>query len=209
MMYNVFLLLLILTVCQATYLSVKRTSSGSSVHIPNFSARDGPVTPPPPPPPTGPMGGNFMPLPPPIPCDDFNANNGIGCIYLVSNASHLVTPLVLGNVTMPSNNPTFTVNPPKEIGPSGAWFSFRTLLNWTNTTDPIVPWQGVVQYSAKDAEGITYIFQTVMTFGGGAVDIGFDFPQHHGIDVGPEVEYHPSFAIGFQIVNKGKEKKRN
>lgn len=32
-----------------------------------------------------------------------------------------------------------------------------------------------------------YIFQIVFNFGGGAVDISFDFPQHHGLDVGPEV----------------------
>jgi hypothetical protein len=106
----------------------------------------------------------------------------------------------------------------------------------------------VPRYSAKDASGITYIFQIVFNFGGGAVDISFDFPQHHGLDVGPEVrftnarlavieplqilriatprqmhsinravcsrvavqltraqvEYHPQFFTGFQIVDKKK-----
>ena len=140
-----------------------------------------------------PMGGNFTPIPPPIQCDDFKANNGIACVYVVSVAKMLVTPLVIGNVSMPDKNPHFVVSPPKNIT-EGGWFSFHTLLDWSNQTAPIDPWSGVVQYSSKDATGITYIFQIVFNFGGGAVDISFDFPQHHGLDVGPEVRSIIAFA---------------
>ena len=133
-----------------------------------------------------PIGGNFTPVPPPIQCDDFYATNGVACIYVVNNATKLVTPLVIGNVSMPDKNPSFVVQPPKVIT-GGGWFSFHTLLDWANKTAPVDPWSGFVQYSSKDASGITYIFQIVFNFAGGAVDISFDFPQHHGLDVGPEV----------------------
>ena len=149
-----------------------------------------------------PIGGNFTPIPPPIQCDDFKANNGVACVYVVSVAKMLATPLVLGNVSMPEKNPHFVVNPPKNIT-EGGWFSFHTLLDWSNQSAPVDPWSGVVQYSSKDATGITYIFQIVFNFGGGAVDISFDFPQHHGLDVGPEVraELHlrASFARAFTL----------
>ncbi len=133
-----------------------------------------------------PIGGNFTPVPPPIQCDDFYATNGVACIYVVNNATKLVTPLVIGNVSMPDKNPSFVVQPPKVIT-GGGWFSFHTLLDWANKTAPVDPWSGFVQYSSKDASGNTYIFQIVFNFAGGGVDIGFDFPQHHGLDVGPEV----------------------
>jgi hypothetical protein len=100
------------------------------------------------------MGGNFTPIPPPIQCDDFKANNGVACIYIVSVAKMLVTPLVIGNVTMPDKNPHFVVNPPKNIT-EGGWFSFHTLLDWSNQTAPVDPWSGLVQYSSKDTEGVT------------------------------------------------------
>ncbi len=101
-----------------------------------------------------PMGGNFTPMPPPIQCDDFKANNGIACVYVESVAKMLITPLIIGNVTMPDKNPHFVVNPPKNIT-EGGWFSFHTLLDWSNQTAPIDPWSGVVQYSSKDSAGIT------------------------------------------------------
>ena len=146
-----------------------------------------------------PVGGNFIPLPPPIQCDDMRVTNGTSCIYLVSNASKLVAPLELGpNVSMPNN---FVVKPPQMIT-EGGWFSFNTLIDWSNATNPIItPWSGVVQYFSKDLSGNTYIFQIVFNFGAGEIDIGFDFPQFHGIDAAPEVQYDPQWFTGFQIVD--------
>jgi hypothetical protein len=95
-----------------------------------------------------PIGGNFTPVPPPIQCDDFSNNNGIACVYVVSVAKMLITPLVIGNVTMPAKNPKFVVDPPKEIT-TGGWFSFHTLLDWSNKTAPVDPWSGVVQCGAR------------------------------------------------------------
>ena len=46
------------------------------------------------------------------------------------------------------------------------------------------------------------LFQVVMLFGGGGVDIGFDFPQRKGIDVAPEILYDPYWFTGFQVVDK-------
>ena len=106
-----------------------------------------------------PIAGDFTPLPPPIECDDFYASNGIACIFVQSVATKFVTDLTLGNVSMPDNNPTFVVDPPATIGPEGGWFSFRTLFNWTNTEDPIVDWQGTVQYYQQDDAGTFYVFQ--------------------------------------------------
>jgi hypothetical protein len=48
---------------------------------------------------------------------------------MVNNATKLVTPLVIGNVSMPDKNPSFVVQPPKVIT-GGGWFSFHTLLDW-------------------------------------------------------------------------------
>ncbi len=53
-----------------------------------------------------------------------------------------------------------------------------------------MPWTGYVQYAAQDAKGTYYIFQVGFDFAGGGVDISFDFPQHVGLDVGPEVRNH-------------------
>mgnify|MGYP001211638651 CR=1 FL=1 len=111
------------------------------------------------PPVAAPIGGNFVPLPPPLRCDDFKQNNATGCVFVMSVATKLVTPLTLGNVTMPPINPNFVVPPPKTIPAAGGWFSFPTLFNWTNPSSPVVPWTGTVQYYARDAQGVTYVFQ--------------------------------------------------
>jgi hypothetical protein len=130
--------------------------------------------------------GNFVPLPPPIQCDDFYANNGVSCFYLVNAAKKLVTPLAIGNISMPENNPHFVVDPPTQIS-DGGWFSFHSLLNWSNQTAPLVPWSGFVHYSAKDADGNTYDFRADFKFEGGTVDIGLAYPEKVGIDIKPEV----------------------
>jgi hypothetical protein len=132
--------------------------------------------------------GNFTPSPPPIHCDDFYVNNGVACLYVVNAAKKLVTPLLLGNVSMPDKNPHFVVDPPKEIT-NGGWFSFRDLLDWANQTTPVDPWAGYAQYSSKDAAGNTYIFRADFTFAGGTVDIGLAYPEKVGIDVKPEVKH--------------------
>jgi hypothetical protein len=163
--------------------------------------------------------GNFTPSPPPIHCDDFYVSNGVACLYVVNAAKKLVTPLVLGNVSMPDKNPHFVVDPPKQIT-NGGWFSFRDLLDWTNKTTPVDPWSGHVEYSSKDTEGNTYIFRADFTFAGGTVDIGLAYPEKVGIDVKPEVnslcshhpprsdthssaqtQYDPEWVTGFQIVD--------
>jgi hypothetical protein len=131
--------------------------------------------------------GNFTPIPPPIQCEDFYVSNGVACFYLVNGAKKLVTPLVIGNVSMPDKNPHFVVDPPKQIT-SGGWFSFHDLLDWSNQTAPVVEWSGFVQYSSKDSQGNTYIFQADFQFGGGIVDIGLKYPDHVGIDVKSQVE---------------------
>ena len=133
------------------------------------------------------MQGNFVPLPPPIQCDDFYANNGVACFYLVNAAKKLVTPLTIGNISMPDNNPHFVADPPKQIGSGGGWFSFHSLLNWSNQSAPVVDWSGFVHYSAKDKEGNTYDFRADFKFGGGTVDIGLAYPEKVGVDVKPQV----------------------
>jgi hypothetical protein len=135
----------------------------------------------------GGMQGNFVPLPPPIQCDDFYANNGVACFYLVNAAKKLVTPLTIGNISMPDNNPHFVADPPKQIGSGGGWFSFHSLLNWSNQSAPVVPWSGFVHYSAKDREGNTYDFRADFKFGGGTVDIGLAYPDKVGVDVKQQV----------------------
>ena len=143
---------------------------------------------------------DFMPMPPPIECDDVYDDNGIACIYIVNNATTLVTDLSVGNITMPDNNPDFVVSPPATIGAGGGWFSFHTL--YSETTNTFETWSGEVQYTAKDSEGDTYFFTASFTFTEGGIDMGFNFPQRHGIDVMPEASYSPSFAVGFQILDK-------
>ena len=143
---------------------------------------------------------DFMPMPPPIECDDMWDDNGISCIYIASNTTVLVTDLSLGNVTMPDNNPDFVVSPPATIGAEGGWFSFHTLYSASDQT--FQAWSGEVQYTAKDSAGNTYIFSVTIDFGPDMIDIGFMFPQRHGIDVMPEVYYSPNWVTGFHIYDK-------
>lgn len=145
----------------------------------------------------------FVPMPPTIECDDmFNSDgsftdNGILCIYLVSDATTLVTNLTLGDVTMPANNSDFVVAPPATIGVEGGWFSFHSLIE-----TGVQPWSGEVQYTALDSAGDTYVMSVTFTFSETIIDIGFNFPQRHGIDVMPEVYYSPNWVTGFHIYDK-------